>query len=173
MCGCVDPHLFLTIHTLTLLFHNPNIITVWKTTVNEAFDCLWTNAIQAKGEYDAEKKAKQGNKHKWQKGTEVEDVQVDGIASTGGNHHHDTEQNAGSCAPNTLISVTVNDADKDEEGKDWHTCTVSVEQVLHQELCSEDDNCQILGLLDEGQVYATKLKAIVYPMVHKETIMVS
>lgn len=79
----------------------------------------------------------------------------------------------GSCAPDALIPVTANDADEDEDGKDWHTCTVSVKQVLHQELHNNDDYCQILGLLDEGQVYATELEAIIYPMVHKETIMVS
>lgn len=147
---------------------DPNVLTVWSMTVGADFDGLWTAAIQAKEASEAEKKLKLANKRKQRKGVKGCEAQADDITSTTGD--------SGGGAPEAGDLTPEDDADEDV-GEDWRTCTVSLKQVLREELINEedeeDDYHRILSLLDESQAYATNIADAIFTMVHKETILVS
>jgi len=157
---------------------DPSTLAVWRAAVSEGFDALWTSTVQAKEASEVEKKVNQANKRKQRKGTILSEGQIESttdsqhnnITSMGGDSSGDA---AGGGIAEALDSTPTVDAQEDDEGKDWRTCSVTLKQALCEELSDEDNYDRILSLLDNSQTYATDLEDAVYTMVLKETILVS
>jgi len=158
-----------------------NVLTVWNTTVNADFDGLWTSAIRAKEAAEEAKKIKLATKRKQRKqqrkGAKGTEGQGNVITSTSRDGGVGAAQDASGGVPEAGDPTPEDDADEDI-GKDWRTCTVTLKQVLREELIGEgddddDDYHRILTLLNKNQAYASNLADAIFAMVHKETILVS